>query len=60
MSDCSLCRCQGRLANIDPPDADGWSREASKMFLSLVDNNRILYAMVLDRSPVRAPLTARR
>ena len=44
---------QGRLANIDPPEAEGWSREASKTFLSLVDNNRILYAMVLERSPVR-------
>ncbi|KAF0287051.1 Tudor domain-containing protein 5 [Amphibalanus amphitrite] len=41
----------GRLANIEPPDAEGWSREASKTFLSLVDNNRILYAMILERSP---------
>ncbi|XP_037079472.1 tudor domain-containing protein 5-like [Pollicipes pollicipes] len=41
----------GRLANILPAAAEGWTREASKTFLSLVDQNRILYAMVLDRSP---------
>ena len=51
-----VCLWQGRLANIGPPDAEGWSREASKSFLAMVNNNRILYAMILERSPVSADL----